>query len=52
MHFMNILTVFALSSRLLTLKARITIKSYAISSAEIVEASLINSADPDQTAPV
>ena len=51
MHFMKILTVYTLNSHLLTLK-RIITKYMFLSFTKIFEASLTNSVDPDQTAPV
>ena len=44
--------IYTVNSHLLTLKAHITIKSHAYAFAEIFEASLTNSVDPDLTAPV
>ena len=52
---MKILTVYTLSSHLFTLKAHITISRMllsCLSAAEIIEASLTNSVDQDQTASV
>ena len=51
-HFMKILTVYTLNSHLLTLKVHITSYNMLLLSAEIFEASLTNSADPDQNAPL
>ena len=56
-HFMKILYVYicTLDSHLLTLKAHITKSRMllsCLSSAEIIEASLTNSVDQDQTASV
>ena len=48
---MKIMTVYTLNSHLLTLKAHITKSCMLLSSAEIFEASSINSEDPDQIAP-
>ena len=51
-HFMKILIVYTLNSHLLTLKAHSTKNVYFLSSTKLFEASLINSVNPDQTAPV
>ena len=48
---MKILTVYTLSSHLLTLKAH-NHKMYFLSFTKIFEASQTNSVDPDQIAPV
>ena len=52
LSFLKILTIYTLNSQLLTLKGHIIKKGLLLASAEIFEASLTNSVDPDQTAPV
>ena len=50
MHFMKVLTVYTLTSHVLTLKVHITNCFYCL--LNHFEASLTNSVDPDQTAPI
>ena len=52
MHFMKVLTVYILTSHVLTLKAHITKVVYFCCLLKHFEASLTNSIDPDQTAPI
>ena len=51
MHFMKVLTIYALTSHVLTLKAHITKVICFCCLLKHLEASATNSVDPDQTAP-
>ena len=52
LHSMKVLTVYTLTSQVFTLQAHITKSRLFCCLLKHFEASLINSVDPDQTAPI